>query len=134
MGRKFDLGDILSITTGALVSRRHMDGVYDILNFMTGDNLFTHQLPRASQECEGPLRAQHPDLPTVAPEFAGATNEERMSSVFGWLTEMEEQFGEHRVVTPLADDDHTVIDPLSELGLRGIPPERIIPLELGEEQ
>ena len=60
--KTFHLGDILSVTTSRLVSPRHIDGVYDILNWMTGDNLFTHQLPRASRECEGPLLAQHPDL------------------------------------------------------------------------
>jgi hypothetical protein len=37
--RPFHLGDVLTITTGRLVSPRHMDGVYDVLNFMTGDNL-----------------------------------------------------------------------------------------------
>ena len=35
-----------------------MDGIYDILNFLTGDNLYTHQLPRAMRECEPWLRAQ----------------------------------------------------------------------------
>ena len=58
MSRDFHIGDILSVTTGRLVSPRRMDGVYDILNFMTGDNLFTHQLPRAARECAGPLAAQ----------------------------------------------------------------------------
>ncbi len=33
MSRDFDLGDIPSITTGALVSPRHIDGVYDILDY-----------------------------------------------------------------------------------------------------
>ena len=63
--KKFHLGDVLSITTGRLVSPRHMDGVYDILNFMTGDNLFTHQLPRASDECKPHLLAQFPQLAEV---------------------------------------------------------------------
>ena len=40
MSRDFDLGDIPSITTGALVSPRHIDGVYDILDYMTGEQLF----------------------------------------------------------------------------------------------
>ena len=60
--KKFHLSDILSVTTGRLVSTRHMDGIYDILNFMTGDNLFTHQLPRASKECEPYLLKQFPEL------------------------------------------------------------------------
>lgn len=46
------LGDVLSVTQDALVSRSHIGGVYEILNFMTGDNLFTHQLPRAAAECQ----------------------------------------------------------------------------------
>jgi len=45
--KDFHISDILSITDGRLVSTRHMDGIYEILNFMTGDNLFTHQLPRS---------------------------------------------------------------------------------------
>jgi hypothetical protein len=60
--KKFHVSDVLSITTGRLVSTRHMDGVYDILNFMTGDNLFTHQLPRASKECTPWLLKQFPEL------------------------------------------------------------------------
>jgi hypothetical protein len=48
----FILGDVLNITMGRIVSPRHMDGVYDILNFMIGDDLFTHQLLRVSDECK----------------------------------------------------------------------------------
>lgn len=60
--RKFHISDILSVTTGRLVSLRHMDGVYDILNYLTGDDLFTHQLPRANRQCLPWLREQFPDL------------------------------------------------------------------------
>jgi len=125
--RDFELGDILSITTGRLVSRRHIDGVYDILNYMTGDSLFTHQLPRASRECEGPLLAQHPDLAAVAvPEWSDMPKERLQEAVYAWLDKTEATYGARRPVQPLADAEHTHIDPLSELGLRGIPPERII--------
>lgn len=58
----FHISDVLTVTTGRLVSARHMDGVYDILNFLTGDELYTHQLPRAMRECEAFLRIQFPDL------------------------------------------------------------------------
>lgn len=34
--RQFHISDILTITSGRLVSSRHMDGIYDILNYMTG--------------------------------------------------------------------------------------------------
>jgi hypothetical protein len=110
--RTFHLGDILSITTGRLVSPRHIDGVYDILNWMTGDNLFTHQLPRACDECEGPLLAQHPDLAAIIPpETFGGDKD----AVDRWLAEQVTIYGETREVAPLAAEDHTRIDPFTEL-------------------
>lgn len=109
--RDFHLGDILSITTGLLVSPSHIDGVYRILNWMTGDNLFTRQLPRAGEECQGPLLAQHPDLAAVVvpAEFDGKEHVER------WLAEQVERFGETRPVAPMAADDHTRINPIDEM-------------------
>jgi hypothetical protein len=69
--KRYHLGDILSITTGRLVSPRHMDGVYDILNFMTGDDLYTHQLPRAADECRPYLAKQFPQLSKIDLPKAG---------------------------------------------------------------
>ncbi len=60
--RAFHIGDILSVTTGIFVSPDGIGGLYDILNYMTGDDLYTHQLPRASQQCRPALLAQHPQL------------------------------------------------------------------------
>src|SRR5579871_5263795 len=53
--RKFHLSDVLTVTTGLVLSNRHMEGVYDILNYMTGESLFTHQLPRAMVACRPSL-------------------------------------------------------------------------------
>lgn len=60
--RSFHITDVLSITDGRLLSLNGIGGVYGILNFMTGDNLYTHQLPRASQQCNPYLLAQFPVL------------------------------------------------------------------------
>ena len=109
--RDFHIGDILSITTGRLVSPRHMDGIYDICNFMTGDNLFTHQLPRAMDECAPSLREQFPDLAAVeVPEYV-----KDEASVGQWLAHIASTCGSHRMVAPLAPEDHTHMDPFSEL-------------------
>lgn len=106
--RDFHLGDILSVTTGILVAPRHMDGLYELLNYMTGDNLFTHQLMRASDECKTHLLAQHPQLAEVQPGEMAA------EAVTPWLTEQVARFGEYLAVTPLAPQDHTRIDPIAE--------------------
>ena len=107
--KSFHLGDVLSITTGLLVSPRHMEGIYDILNFMTGDDLYTHQLPRATGECRPILLRQHPQLAEVAvPTLTPETWE-------GWLLEKEACFGSFLDVLPLAAGEYLAIDPIKEL-------------------
>lgn len=107
---RFHLGDILSITTGTLVSPDHMDGVYRILNHLTGDNLFTHQLPAACEAMRPALVAQFPEIAAIeAPEFAGADD------VPPWLAEQVKRFGEwHEVAAPSSAlwGEH---DPIQEL-------------------
>lgn len=127
--RRFHLGDILTITTGRLVAQRHMEAVHDILDWMTGDQLFTHQLPRAMDECQPALLAQHPDLADLdVPEFGGDVKAE----VDAWLAQLVARFGEYREVHPLDPGDHTVINPLAELAMNH-PGVTVIPVVLPDE-
>ena len=104
--REFHLGDILSITTHRLVSPRHMDGVYDILNFMSGDDLMTHQLPRVCDEMKPRLLAQHPVLAEV--NTSGIKPDTVM-----WLDEQVARFGETRLVQS-EHQFHEIRAPLKE--------------------
>jgi|SRR6185369_9185846 len=106
--RSFHLGDVLSITTGFLLSPRGIEGVYDILNFMTGDSLYTHQLPRASRECSPFILAQHPQLVAVRAQEITTENYKIR------LTEFCRQFGEQLDIRPLAPGQHQVINPIAE--------------------
>jgi hypothetical protein len=108
----FHLGDILSITTGKLVSKRHIEGVYDILNFMTRDNLFTHQLGRAADECRPALLAQHPQLATIT---AGKVTPDNFKA---WIEAQCAEFGDELMVQQLPEHAHEVIDPMSELAAK----------------
>ena len=122
--KKFHLGDVLSITTGRLVSPWHISGVYDILNFMTGDNLFTHALPRASDECKPYLIEQFPQL--VTPEMDSAIAElgdalksksgkaEAEKVVADWLTKQVAKYGEMFAVKPIPANAHEVKNPIAE--------------------
>lgn len=117
--RLFLLGDILSITGDKLVSPRKMTGVYDILNYMTGDNLYTHQLPRACRECRPFLLKQHPQLASVDDSTVTAEN-------WGdWLEARIAEFGRELPVSPLPEHAHEVIDPLSELAEK-VHPSKIV--------
>jgi len=117
--KEFHLGDVLSITTGRLVSLRHMDGVYDILNFMTGDNLFTHQLPRASDECKPYLLAQFPQLAEVDTSGVGKNHVQ-------WLAEQVAKYGEEFEVKPIPTGAHQFKNPIAEAAEMMGGPEKII--------
>ena len=84
--RAFPIGDVLSITTGRLVAKEGMGAVYEILNFLTGDNLYTHVLPRAAEFCRPALLKRFPQLKAVGDHMGemlskrihdGLSNEER---------------------------------------------------------
>lgn len=121
--KQFHLGDVLSITDGRLMSPRHMDGIYDILNFMTGDNLFTHQLPRAMTECQPHLLKQFPQLAGIS---FGPVTQENFHSV---LEDLCAEYGEHLMVEPLPKDAHEFIDPMSELAEK-VHPSKILTVKL----
>lgn len=66
MKKKFPLGHVLSVTTGRLCAK--IEGVYEILNHITGDNVFTHQIPRACRFAGPLVLADHPELSSAGTE------------------------------------------------------------------
>lgn len=123
--KTFTLGDVLSITTGKLLSPRHMAGIYDILNWMTGDNLFTHQLPRAMDECAPYLLKQFPQLAAIDAEKVGRENFAQ------WLHDQVLEHGNEFAVAKLPEHAHEFIDPMSELAEK-VHPNKIIVVDPSE--
>ena len=107
--KQFHIGDVLSVTTGRLVSPRHIDGLYDILNFMTGDDLYTHALGRASEDCKPFLLAEHPSLAAITGDEVTRENWRE------WLSKMVAEFGGYLEVSKIEDGGYTAIDPIAEL-------------------
>lgn len=121
--RRFHIGDVITVATGTLVSLRHIDAVYDLCGYMTGqENLMSHQLPRASRECEPALREQHPELTSEPiPKITSMEEAER------FLETLYPLYGQKVEVTPLPEGDHTVIDPIAEFKMQH-PGARIVKL------
>ena len=115
--RRFPLGDILSITTGVLLCP--IGKVYEILNYMTGDNLFTHQLPRVSRECEPYLLKQHPQLAEIDASGVNGDNWQE------FLQAQVAKYGAELPVAKLPPGEHYEIDPISELAEK-VHPDKII--------
>lgn len=105
--REFHLGDILSVTGDKLVSPRLIDGVYDIMGFLTGQTLWTHQLVVMHGECRRELLRQHPDLEAI--DDSTVTRE----NAFQWLDMQIAKYGEKRLVSPILFCEQR--DPLSDL-------------------
>ena len=114
--KQFHIGDILSITTDTLLAPSGMSGVYAILNFVTQDSIFTHQIPRAIQEAKPYILRQFPQLNGVTlPADLGGEEAVKEEAVKEWVEQQAERFGEWHEVAPMAQDDHQRIDPVEEL-------------------
>lgn len=129
MGRTktFHLSDILSVSTGTLVSRDHIGGVYNVLNHMTEDNLYTHQLLLAAPVMRPELERQFPWLKDItAPELQGE------AECVAWVASVAAVHGEYHEVesAPSLWGKH---DPLTDL--TNINPEaRIIAVALSDDE
>jgi hypothetical protein len=106
MSKTFQLGDVLSVTDGHLMTSIH--NVYAILDYMTGENLFTHQLPRAARVCAPYLLKQFPQLKDVKCEEITPDNWR------GCLDSLVKQFGDKFEVEPLPKGAYTAVDPITE--------------------
>ena len=109
--REFRLGDLLSVTAGGILSPSGPDGIFALLSWMTGEQLYPFQLARVAAEARGPLLAQHPDLAAVTvPD--GMDSQDKLTA---WLAALAATLGETRAVAPLAPREHTHADPVTEL-------------------
>lgn len=121
MTKEFPIGAVLSVVTGRLVSENHIAGVYEVLGWMTGESLFTHQLPRVSREAEPVILALHPQLEQARTE-ADQVNGENWKT---WLQTWQDRYGLTIAVPKLNIEQHERIDPLSELAEK-VHPDKIM--------
>jgi hypothetical protein len=117
--KAFHIGDLLSVTTGRLVSPDHIGGVYNVVDFVTGQAHMTHQLPRACDEVSPELHRQHPWLADITvPEFdipSDATRDEAERVVLAWTGEVAAQYGAIHEIEALPVGAYVGREPIAEL-------------------
>jgi hypothetical protein len=96
MTRDFHIGDIISAATRVLVSPRGIEGVCDILRFMSGQSVFMHRVPLVLREAGPVLLRQHPKLAPVFAEAEGVTPENWRQMLDGWVA----RYGEMLPIEP----------------------------------
>ena len=107
---EFHIGTVLSITHDRFLSPDGVGALYGILNWMTGDDLFTHQLPRAARECKPFLLAQYPQLSSViVPQMS------TVEELDNFLATLYNEHGITKSVAPIPTGSHARISPLTEL-------------------
>lgn len=93
---KFDLGTVLSVTTGYNLAPRSFGDVCVLLDYMTGENLTDLGRVAMRDRCAKALLAQFPTLAGVEPPSDAGPR------LLGWLTEQRARIGDAFDVLPLA--------------------------------
>lgn len=119
--KSFPIAAVMSTVTGILVSEDGIGCVYEVLNWMTGESVYTHQIPRISREAQPVILALYPDM-QAAIEEADQVNGDNWRE---WLATWTERYGEVIAVPVMNIAEHERIDPMSELAEK-VSPDRII--------
>ena len=121
MPKAFPTEAVISTASGFLLC--DIGEVYKVSEYMAGEPVWTHQLPRVGREIAGVIRARHPELAATLDECQQITPEN--------YAEMRDRFiarhGPTIEVSPMTTDQHESRAPISELA-EIVPPDRIIPV------
>lgn len=116
--KAFSIGDVLSVTTGILVSHDHSTGVFNILEWMTGEILFHHQLTRAMDACAPVLLELYPQLKDIVPPTYLGND---VDAIFQWVDDQAENYGHWFEVPKLEEGVYLPLDPMFEF-IQGVNP------------
>jgi hypothetical protein len=122
----FHIGAIVSVTTGIFACKDGIGELYKILDFLTQDTLFTHQLPRASDECRPWLKKWLPWLDEINTNITEENHKE-------WLVNIENKYGKYFALEPIPYNKHKKIDPIKEL-VSKVGKDKVIPIILGDNK
>lgn len=84
----FHIGDLLSITTSMLVSPRYMDGVYEIISYLTEGAPALDSLEAELTRCRPYVLRLYPDLADID------TVDVAFENWRAWLEEQAARFGQ----------------------------------------
>ncbi|MFC7344575.1 hypothetical protein [Saccharopolyspora griseoalba] len=109
--KKFHVADLVSITSGRVVSPRHIQAFYDVVDFVSGQKHWTHQLGRAAEEVVKPeLLRQLPWLANIEPPALKSEKD-----VNEWAESVAKQYGEMHAVVQMSTGAYVNRDPVAEL-------------------
>lgn len=117
--KNFSADAVLTVVTGIRLAE--IGSIGDVLKWMSGESVFTHQIPRVGEEASSALIAMYPDLAEAKAEAEQVTPDNWRE----WLAKWTERYGATIAVPQMTIAEHERIDPLSELAEK-MHPDRII--------
>ena len=123
MKKTFTLRDILTVTTGRLLTKRISEtdngiiNLYIILEHMTGEPPFTHTLGRFSNECKPFLLKWFPELDNADVTELDKIKNTQDGWMEKWLTRCVTEWGmsTEYSVRQIPKKSHAIKNPISEL-------------------
>lgn len=119
MKKSFPTLAVLSVTSGRLltVPRTPDEGngigqIYEVLNFMCEDNLFTHQLPRAANQAKPYILQQYPKLEELNITIDTMCKNKEVKECQALMLQT---LGNEIELTPIPPDEYQGKHPLVEL-------------------
>lgn len=103
----FDLGTILTVITCKVLTK--IENVYKFLKYMTGEDIYTHQLLRVMDECTPVILRKYPQLSDV--DVCDVNTDNWKSFLDGQI----KKFGNEFEIEPIGLFEHRKIDPVEEL-------------------
>ena len=89
------LETVLSITTGRMFTK--IDKIYDILNFLYNDNIFTHQIPKILKISKPYILDKYPQLASIGQDVTINTDDD----IKNFLDTQKSKLGNSFTFTPI---------------------------------
>lgn len=104
MSKKFPTLDVVSAATGWHLSDNGFGAIVEVLDFLTGEGLFTHQLPAASEWAQPHIYEQFPWMMDVETILQNYTNNGDKEGLLEYSKELPLRYGSELVLSPIEDD------------------------------
>lgn len=120
--KTFPLGTVLTVATGLTLPP--LETLQELLQYLTGMPVFTHQIGRVAREVRPHLLLQLPQLASEDLQFevlklqamlAECEGADRKYLVMGWLIQQTLTYGENLPVQPLPAGTWSAGNPIEEL-------------------
>ncbi len=106
--RTFDLGSVLTVATGKLFTE--MANLQYILDYLSNDSIFVHQIPRVMKTAQSYVLAKYPQLEGVGQDVVINGWED----VKAFLDSQKAVLGDSFALSPMPREMYEHIDPIEE--------------------